>query len=354
MKRFYVHLFLFIFPVLLFAQEVQTRQARAFAAKLLAETRVPGLSIAVSVGDSIVWLEGFGLADVSQKIPVTRSTRFRIGSVTKLLTAAAAARLYEQGRLDLDAPVQQYVPSFPDKGKPITTRQLLGHTSGIRHYSRSEFFNRHRYESVSEALTIFQNDSLLFAPGTRYGYSSYGYVLASAVIEAASGKNFLSFLKEEVIEPLSLRSIGPDYNDTLDTSQAKPYSLDSLNSWIIGPFNDNSNRWAAGGFLSTSEDLVRFGSSLQKDGFLNTDTRKLLFTSQKTSEGKVTGVGLGWRVGKDSLGHQYFHHGGESIGSRAYLLIYPSSNVIVALLANLTFARFGEKEALELAKIFMK
>jgi CubicO group peptidase (beta-lactamase class C family) len=250
--------------------------------------------------------------------------------------------------------VQRYIPSFPDKGKTITTKQLLGHLSGIRHYGRSEFFNQHHYKSVSEALTIFQSDSLLFAPGTNYGYSSYGYVLASAVIENISGKDFLRHLKEDVFDPLYLMSISPDYNDTLDTSQAKPYSLDSLNNRIIGPFNEYSNRWAAGGFLSTSEDLVRFGSSLLKDGFLNAETRKLLFTSQKTSQGKETGVGLGWRINKDSLGNQYFHHGGESIGGRAFLMIYPSSRIVVALLANLTFARIREKEALELAKIFAK
>jgi serine beta-lactamase-like protein LACTB len=354
LKRLYVVLPLLILPMLLIGQEDAIKQGRRFAAKLLADARLPGVSISVSVGDSIVWSEGFGYADVQQKIPVTSSTRFRIGSVTKLLTAAAAARLYEQGRLDLDAPVQRYVPSFPSKGITITTRQLLGHLSGIRHYGRSEFFNRHHYESVGQALTIFQNDSLLFAPGTKYAYSSYGYVLASAVIENTSGKDFLNYLKEDVFNPLSLRSMSPDYNDTLDTSQAKPYSLDSSNKWVPGPFNDNSNRWAAGGFLSTSGDLAHFGSSLLKNGFLNADTRKLLFTSQKTVQGKETGVGLAWRISKDSLGNQYYHHGGESIGGRAFLLIYPSSKVVVAILANLTFARFGEKEALEFAKVFTK
>lgn len=141
MKRPYGSLLLLIFPVLSFGHEDAIKEGRVFAAGLLAEAKLPGLSIAVSVGDSIVWSEGFGFADVQRKIPVTPSTRFRIGSVTKLLTAAVAARLYEQGRLDLDAPVQRYVSSSPDMGKPITSRQLLGHISGIRHYNRSEFFN---------------------------------------------------------------------------------------------------------------------------------------------------------------------------------------------------------------------
>src|SRR5438445_10193376 len=90
------------------------------------------------------------------------------------MTAAAVALLYEQGKLDLDAPVQRYVPSFPDKGVPITTRQLAGHLAGIRHYRGDEFLLNRRFTSVLEGLTIFQGDSLLFPPGTKFSYSTYG------------------------------------------------------------------------------------------------------------------------------------------------------------------------------------
>ncbi|PYP07450.1 MAG: hypothetical protein DMD27_01025 [Gemmatimonadetes bacterium] len=97
-------------------------------------TRIPGVQVAVAVNGRLVWSEGFGYADAERKQPVTRETQFRIGSVSKPLTATAVALLYEQRKLDLDAPVQRYVPSFPDKGYPITTRQLTGHLAGIRHY----------------------------------------------------------------------------------------------------------------------------------------------------------------------------------------------------------------------------
>lgn len=352
MRRAHVILLLLLSPIIAFGQDSAVHRGRTFAATLLTRATLPGLGIAVSVGDSIVWSEGFGYADLQHRIPVTSSTRFRIGSVTKLLTATAAARLSQDGRLDLDAPIQRYVPSFPDKGKTITIRQLLGHRSGIRHYGRGEFLNDRPYRSVGEALMVFQDDTLLFAPGTGYRYSSYGYVLASAAIENAGGKDFLTFLKEDLIDPLSLTSIGPDHNDTSDASQATPYSVDSLGIFIPGPYNDNSIRWAAGGFLSTANDLVRFGAALLTDRYLNAEVRKVLLASQTTSDGRETGVGLGWRIANDSLGGRYFHHAGESIGGRAILLVYPDSKVVVAILANLTFARFGEKEALELAKLF--
>jgi len=97
-------------------------------------THIPGVQVAVALKGKLVWSEGFGYADAERKKPVTRETQFRIGSVSKPLTATAVALLYEQGKLDLDAPVQRYVPSFPDKGYPITTRLLAGHLAGIRHY----------------------------------------------------------------------------------------------------------------------------------------------------------------------------------------------------------------------------
>src|SRR2546428_3449985 len=168
--------------------------------------RIAGLQVAVGVDGKLVWSEGFGYADVARKVPVTAETQFRIGSVSKPLTAAALALLYERGKLDLDAPVQRYVPSFPDKGYPIPTRQLAGHLAGIRHYRGDEFVLHRRFGSVAEGLTIFQDDSLLFPPGTRFSYSSYGWNLISAVIQGAPGAGLL-----QVLWPQRLRAPGLDH-----------------------------------------------------------------------------------------------------------------------------------------------
>jgi serine beta-lactamase-like protein LACTB, mitochondrial len=337
-----------------FSQADVDSRADALAHELIRTAHLPGLSITVFRDDSLVWSKGFGLADVSTKRYVTPATRFRIGSLTKLLTAVAAVRLAQDGLLDLDATVETYVPSFPNKGYTITTKLLLGHLSGIRQYGRNEYINTRHFKSIRDALTIFESDSLLFIPGTKYHYSSYGYVLAGAVIESASGSNFLHFLHDSLFVPLLLPSITPDYNDTSDTTQAKPYGLDSKNSWIEGPFNDNSNRWGAGGMLSTSVDLSHFGSILLTNEFLNAKMRRLMFTSQETSDGKETGVGFGWRIAKDSTGNIYFNHGGDSIGGRAFLLIYPRYKVVVSILANLTFAQIGQREALRFVELFSK
>src|SRR3989441_10645547 len=173
-------------------------------------TQIPGVQVAVAVNGQLVWSEGFGYADAERKEPVTRETQFRIGSVSKPLTATAVALLYEQGKLDLDAPVQRYVPSFPDKGYPITTRLLAGHLAGIRHYKDREFFLNRRFATVLDGLTIFQDDSLLFPPGTRFSYSSYGWNLVAAGVEGAAGEDFLDYMGMQVLRPLCLSHTPPD------------------------------------------------------------------------------------------------------------------------------------------------
>src|SRR5215216_1904021 len=158
-------------------------QARPLVTNLMKSFGAPGMAVAVSVDGELVWSECYGYADVKRKIPVCPWTRFRIGSISKSLTATAVGLLYDQGRLDLDAPIQRYAPDFPDKGYTITTRQLAGHLAGIRHYTASEHLSQKHYSSVGESLNIFKDDPLLFPPGTRFSYSSYGYDLIGAVIE---------------------------------------------------------------------------------------------------------------------------------------------------------------------------
>ena len=312
-------------------------QERTLVCERLA-TRIPGVQVAVAVNGKLVWSEGFGYADAERKRPVTRESQFRIGSVSKPLTAAAVALLYQQGKLDLDAAVQRYVPSFPEKGYPITTRQLAGHLAGIRHYKDREFFLNRRFATVLDGLTIFQDDSLLFPPGTRFSYSSYAWNLISAVVEGASGDDFLRYMSAHVFRPLGLAHTAPDRTDSLIPGRTQPYDRDSGGSYRIAPAVDNSYKWAGGGFVSTAEDLVKFGSALLEPGFLKPETLDLLFTSQRTSAGEETGYGIGFFVTTDSLGHRWAFHGGGAVGGTAVFGLDRDSHVVVAILTNLTAA----------------
>ncbi len=309
-------------------------QGRVLIDSVMRARRIPGLSIAVSVDGQTVWSEGFGFAHLEQRTPVTAETKFRIGSISKPITAAALALLYEQGRLDLDAPVQRYVPSFPVKDKGvITSRLLAGHLAGVRHYIGDETYSSRRYDSVLEGLEIFKDDTLRTPPGDEYHYSSYGWNLLSAVIEGASGESFLHFMRENVFRPLGMRHTVADHTDSIIVGRSGFYFLTSDSAVINEPYVDNSYKWAGGGFLSTPEDLLIFANAHLSGGILEPETVELLWTSQRTNDGEETGYGIGWNV-RDVVGWRLVYHTGSSVGGNCSLVIVPSAGVVVAQTTN--------------------
>lgn len=329
------------------------KQARQIVSALVSEQKIPGLAITVAAAGKIVWSEGFGMADLENGVAVTPKTRFRVGSVSKLFTAAAAVKLFEQGQLELDAPVQKYVPGFPQKQFEITPRQLAGHLAGIRHYKRDDYINQKHYDTVLDSIKNFQNDPLLHQPGSKYAYSTFGFVLLSAVIAGAAKQDFREYMQTRVFAPMGLKDTLPDDNRKLVENRSRFYSKNAEGKTSNEIYMDTSDRLAAGGFLSTADDLARFGMVHLKDGFFKPESRAAIFTSQKTSDGKETGVGIGWRIGKDTKGRTIYHHGGDTIGGRAFLIVYPESNIVIAITSNLSFAKFAEKEAEKIAELFI-
>ena len=191
-------------------------QARQLVRGEITEQNLPGLSVAVGVGGDVVWAEGFGLADLDKRTPVTPDTQFRIGTASISLTSAAVGLLLEKGRLNLDDEIQAYVPAFPKKQWPVTLRQLMGHLAGVRTDSGDEgpLFEQHCERPV-EALPAFEKQSLLFEPGTQFRYSSYGWILMSAAVEAAAGEPFQAFMRKQIFAPLAM-------DDTMADSAADP------------------------------------------------------------------------------------------------------------------------------------
>lgn len=340
------------------AQAVQPyAEARAHARKIgneLLARGIPGLALAVAVNGRLVYAEGFGYADLEERVPAWPTTKFRIGSTSKPLTAVALMQLVEQGKVDLDAPVQKYVPSFPDKGAKITPRLLAGHLAGIRHYKDDEFLIAKHYDSVLEGLKIFQDDPLVAAPGTKFSYSSYGFNLLSAVIQSAAGENFISYMQEHVFTPLGLVDTLADQNRPIVEQRSRFYEREKDGTLDNAPYVDNSYKWAGGGFLSTAEDLVRFGSALLRPGFLKPESLRLLFTSQKTVSGQETGYGMGWFVGKSQSGQPIYQHAGGSVGGTSQLIIYPDSGLVVALVTDLGDAPWKIEDVESVAEPFAR
>ena len=334
-------------------QDQRITRAREYARRTIAADRIPGMTAAVAIDGKVVWAEGFGFADLENQVPMTAESRIRIASISKAVTAAAVGLLHEQGKLDLDAPIQRYVPTFPEKPWPITTRQVAGHVAGIRHYRDGEFESMKPYPTVTQALDIFKNDSLMFQPGARYLYSTYGWNLISAVVEGAAGEPFVTYMRRQVFEPLGMKSTTPEYVDSIIPKRVHYYMRDSAGPMRNAPYVDNSNKWAGGGFLSTPRDLVIFGSALLKPGFLKQETIDLLWTPQRTADGKSTNYGIGWTSVTDSTGRRVVSHSGGAMAANSLLLIYPKERVVVAVVTN-TNSRFAGAGAREIARIFLE
>lgn len=304
--------------------------------------KVAGLSAAVGREGKVIWAEGFGFADVVSKKPVTTATRFRIGSVSKPITAVGLMLLVEQGKLDLDADIHKYVTDFPDKGAVITTRELAGHLAGIRHYKGAEFLLNKPYPTVRASLRIFEDDPLLSKPGEKYFYSSYGYNLISAVMEPAAKEDFLSYMERAVFAPLKLTNTCADRAGAVMAERTKFYVAKAGGGFNDAPPVDNSYKWASGGFLSTPSDLVRFGEALLQPGFLKQESLTAMFTAQKTTDGKPTTYGIGWEVHHDREGRRVWMHTGGSVGGTSVLMLYPDSGTALAITANCTGAPFDK------------
>ncbi|SRR5229473_945715 len=167
---------------------------------------VPGLSVAVVDRGRVILTQGYGIADVENSVPATADTVYRIASISKSITATAALKLVEAGKLDLDAPIQKYCPDFPKKPWPITARELLSHQSGVRDYKNDEeTINTRHYASIKEALPQFANDPLEFEPGTKMQYTSYGYIVLGCVMEGASGTSYERYMHQAIFEPAHCR-----------------------------------------------------------------------------------------------------------------------------------------------------
>ena len=319
---------------------------RALAAALREELAIPGFAVAVGRGDALVGSAAFGLANVELGVAASPGQRFRIGSLSKLVTTSVAARLVDQGRLDLDRPAGALLARFdelPAAWRPITARHLLGHTSGIRHYADEDDVERRdlvHYETVRASLAAFADAPLLSPPGTASHYSTFGFTLLSALLEAAGGADFQTLVASEVAAPLGLETLALDRHDAIlagrvafyDRPGGAPagFAANRPAEWL-----DPSYKWAGGGMVASVEDLVRFGAAHLSPGYLSATTLAALMTPQSLPSGEPLDVGLGWRIGRDAAGRRIAHHSGSQQGCRAFLLLYPDERLVLALVSNL-------------------
>lgn len=309
------------------------------------EWSAPGMSVAVVVEGKIAWAQGFGLDDVENEVPARADTVYRIASISKPMTATAVMQLVERGRVDLDDPIQKYLPSFPHPELGITLRHLMTHTSGIRHYRPGEFDMKEHFDSLQDAFAVFENDPLLFTPGTRYSYSTYGYNLLAGVVEAASGLSFEAYMREKVWTPAGMTSTRLEHQGEIVPHRSRQYVKAGGNGRVLNaPFADLSVKWAGGGIMSTVEDLARFAIALDEGKLLRPATLDEMYRPMTLTDGSKTHYGLGWEVEVGADGRRWIAHGGGATGGSTYLLRLPERRFAIAICANVQDA--GDRRAL--------
>jgi serine beta-lactamase-like protein LACTB, mitochondrial len=300
----------------------------------MARRAIPGLAAAVVQDGKVVWSGVFGLADLENRVPVTRRTVFRFASVSKPITAVAALRLVEDGRLALDQPARTLIPELPAALSAITVRHLLAHQSGIPHHQPPARDGLPHHARVSDAFLARAAEPLLFEPGARFGYSTHAYSLLGWVMEAASRRRFAEELRASVFVPARMTTARTD-----DLYEVIPHRAQGYFRSLGGELRnsqpmDPSDRVPGGGLCGTILDLAAFAAALQGDGLLPKPARARMWTPQRLADGSVTGYGLGWYV-DESEGRLSVHHGGTQPRTSGILYLLPDESLAVAVLANL-------------------
>ena len=313
-------------------------EAKAEAEKILyyliQEEIIPGASVTVTKQGKIIWQGGYGYADISKKTPVDpQKTIFRIASMSKAITGVLLARLQEQKKFDWNLSLYEYVPNFPPKPFDFTIKQLAGHLAGIRSYKANEYTLNKKY-TIEEGIDLFKDDILQSAPGTKFLYSSYGINLISLAIEKCLNKKFEDIAKDEVFKPLNMWRTFPDRGKII-TDEATPYTRTKKGLDKATEVN-NYFKLAGGGFLSTSHDIAKMGTAIERHSFLSQAVENEMLKKQCTTDDVEINYGIGWQNQRDWNGRDYFGHTGMGVGGFGWLSVYPNEQVVIVMLFNVT------------------
>lgn len=339
-----------------------TAERLATLEKLIAETMraddVPGLTVAVALNGQLRWTAGYGTADLENSVPATATTRIRTASITKWMTATAAMRLVEEGKLDLEAPPQRYCKAYPQKQWPMVVRQLLNHTAGVRHYygrndeprdtesSRQALAERQRQERLGQyvrytdrtaPLDAFKDDPLVFEPGSRYRYTSHGYRLLGCVLEGASGESYSTLLERTVFRPAGMVDTTEDDAWAIIPHRAAGYAKDREGHLRRANFRDISENLPAGGHLSTAQDLVSFALAFNGGKLVQRETIGRMVERPTLpghpDPGRYYGFGIQVKILPQSQ-TRLLTHGGAQSGTSTCLESLPEAGFAVAVMMN--------------------
>ena len=308
-------------------------QAQALVNAPFAADAFTGAAAGFAIDGELVWQYGVGLSDASKKEAFRPSTRTRIASIAKPMTAIAIMQLVEQGSLDLDLPILTYLPEFPVKKEgAITTRQLLQHTAGIGEYaSAKERENQFHYATLLDAIAIFKDRDLISVPGAAFHYSTYGYVLLGAIVEKVSGQTFASYMQSRIWDVAGMLDTGVG---TDREGHAALYHSNGKGKISETKVTDLSDRVPGGGFYSTLTDLLKFGNAVLDGSLISPAslTEMIMDPGIKTDG---NGYGMGWYLfGENPKYGNVFGHNGSQAGASTFLMLLPEQRTAIAVVSN--------------------
>lgn len=298
-------------------------QMDAYMASLARQGAFSG-SVLVAARGRVLLSRGYGLANREEGIAATASTRYRLASVTKPLTALGVLRLAAAGKLDLDASVCAYLDTCPPAWGPITVAHLLSHSSGLANYTDfAEFAELELLPSTpDQTIARFRDLPLGFVPGTLYNYTNSNYVVLGRLIEQVAGVSYEEFLRRELFQPLGMQDTGLDPGDFGPLNGTRGYAGGQLDIPL-----DVSNLFAAGDLYSSVEDLFKLAQALDAGRVLPPD-----LVARMTTPGHG-GYGLGWKIEQRGP-HRLVYHPGSMSGAATWFGCYPDQGVTVIVLSN--------------------
>ncbi|WP_299766186.1 serine hydrolase domain-containing protein [uncultured Dokdonia sp.] len=330
-KHFYLLLILLVGSTSNIQAQQEYPLLDTIVTSFLETANLPGISIAVSQDEQLIYAEGYGYADLENNIPMTPDMQLRTASVAKVITTTALGKLLSEGKIDLDAPIKTYVPYIDKQYAQLTLRQLTGHTSGMAHRPKGNAYKKKQYTSIQESTQLLKAP-LLFEPDTQYQYSTHAFNLVAAAIEGASGTSFETYLKEDVFNVLGMQHTFPENIKQLSEKDAQLY-YHKKGKLHKEKLTNASYKLAGAGFRSTPTDLVKMMHGYT-NGFISSEAKKTLFKSHQLIDGSTTQVGITWRSSIDIFGHNVIEHAGSWRGTRTVIVHYPKDNLNIAIMIN--------------------
>ena len=317
------------------AQTIDQRVDTLFAERV--SPGEPGCAVGVARANTVLYTQGYGIANLDYDLPVTPETVFDVGSVTKQFTAASIVLLSLDGALSLDDDVRVHLPELPDYGHPITIRHLLHHTSGIRDYlnlmalGNREFYAPISHQDIVELMA--RQHALNSTPGERYRYSNTGYMLLATIVDRVSGRTYGAFAHERFFEPLGMtRSFLYEDAERIVQGRATGYAPDEADGYRMV----HNYRFATAGdgqLYTTVGDLLRWSHALMSDGVARPELGAMMLSRGTLANGEALDYGTGLVLG-EYRGLTTNGHGGSTWGFRAQVVRFPDADLAVAVLCN--------------------